>query len=177
MKNFTRRQITLAVLPAVIFFLLGAAAGAAGYRFNITNSLPIGIWRITDAIGRGVYVTACVPPSAPMMEVAIAKGYLPDGDCKGGYAPVLKRVVAVEGDTVTLTPSAVLVNGQPIPNTETLAYRFIDPLPAIARGTYAVAPGEFWLIANENPRSFDSRYFGALQRSDIEYAMKPVLVF
>ena len=69
MKNFTRRQITLAVLPAVIFVLLGAAAGAAGYRFNITNSLPIGIWRITDAIGRDAYVTACVPLNAPMMEI------------------------------------------------------------------------------------------------------------
>lgn len=177
MKNFTRRQITLAALPAVIFFLLGVAAGAAGYRFNITNSLPVGVWRITDAIGRGTYVTACVPPSAPMMDVAIAKGYLPDGNCKGGYAPLLKQVVAVEGDTVTLTPTAVLVNGQPIPNTETLAYRFIDPLPAIARGTYTVAHGEFWLIANENPRSFDSRYFGALQRRDIEHGMKPMLVF
>jgi len=112
-----------------------------------------------------------------MMDVAIAKGYLPDGNCKGGYAPLLKQVVAVEGDIVTLTPTAVLVNGRPIPNTETLAYRYIDPLPAIARGTYTVATDEFWLIANDNPRSFDSRYFGALQRRDIKHGMKPMLVF
>jgi len=177
MRKFTRKQILLACLPGVVFFLLGAAAGAAGFRVNLTASLPIGVWRITDDFGRGTYVSACVPPDAPMMDVAIAKSYLPDGKCKGGYAPLLKQVVAVAGDTVTLTPVAVSVNGRPISNTATLAYRVFDPLPAIARGTYVVAPDEFWLIANENPRSFDSRYFGALHRRDIEHGMRPVLVF
>ena len=177
MRNFTRKQIVLACLPAMIFFLLGVVAGAAGYRFNLTKSLPVGVWRVTGEIGRGTYVAACVPPTAPMMSVAIQKSYLPDGHCEGGYAPLLKQVVAFEGDTVTLTPTAVLVNGQAIPNTETLAYRAIDPLRAVPRGTYKVGAGEYWLIANENPRSFDSRYFGAVQRADIEHGMKPVAVY
>ncbi|MDO5693510.1 MAG: conjugative transfer signal peptidase TraF [Pseudomonadota bacterium] len=177
MHHITRKHILMACLPGAVLLIAGVIAGLAGVRFNITKSLPLGLWHITDQIGRGTYVTACVPPTAPMMQVAIERRYLPDGACKGGYAPLLKRVVAVQGDIVTLTPDAVLVNGVALPNTATLAYRAIDPLPAVERGTYALGPGEFWLIANDDARSFDSRYFGALHRSDIAHGMKPLLVF
>lgn len=179
MRNFTRRQIVLACAPGVCIFLMGIIAGVAGYRINLTPSLPKGFWRITNDnnIERGTYASACIPLDAPMMAVAIAKSYLPDGHCPGGYAPLLKKIVAVSGDTVTLTRQSVIVNGQIIPNTATLAYRVADPLPAIARGTYVVGENEYWLIANEHPRSFDSRYFGALHRRDIEHGMRPVLVF
>ena len=177
MIHFRKKELLLACLPAVFFFLLGTAAGAVGYRLNLTKSLPLGIWRVTDQIGLGTYVAACVPLDAPMMRVAIERGYLPDGRCEGGVSPILKQVVAKEGDTVTLTPDAVLVNGQAISNSATLAYRTIDPLPAIARGTYVVAQDEYWLIANDNPRSFDSRYFGGIQRAHIKHGMRPVLTF
>lgn len=177
MRNFTRRQLLLACVPGLLFLLLGVAAGAAGVRINTTPSLPVGLWHISDQIEKGAYASACVPPTAPMMDVAIQRRYLPDGACKGGYAPLLKRIVAVAGDTVTLTPDAVIVNGVPLPNSATLAYRTIDPLPAIARGSYVVQPGEYWLIATDNARSFDSRYFGALRRADIEHGMKPLLVY
>lgn len=177
MRNFTRKQLLHACVPGLLIFLLGVAAGAAGVRINTTASLPLGLWRITDQIEKGAYASACVPPTAPMMAVAIERRYLPDGSCNGGYAPLLKRIVAVAGDTVTLTPEAVIVNGVPLPNSATLAYRAIDPLPAIARGDYTVGQGEYWLLATDSPRSFDSRYFGPLRRADIEHGMAPLLTF
>jgi len=176
MRNITRKQLAAVLLPTTLLLLLGGAGGAAGYRLNLTPSLPIGLWRITDDIGPGTYVTVCVPPTLPMMKVAVAKGYLPDGICPGGYAPLLKQVVAVAGDTVTLTPESLAVNGRVLPNTRTLASPDATPLPVFPRGTYQVGADEFWLIANHNPRSFDSRYFGALRRADLRHGMKPVAV-
>lgn len=176
MRALTRKQIAAVLLPVVTLLTVGLAGGAAGYRINLTASLPIGLWRITDDIGAGTYVTACVPPAIPMMRVAVARGYLPYGTCPGGYAPLLKQVVAVSGDTVALTVDAVAVNGQVLSNTKTLNATGPQRLPVFPRGTYHVGADEFWLIANHNPRSFDSRYFGALRRADIQHGMKPVAV-
>jgi len=176
MRLLSRKQLAAVLLPSAIVLAIGFIGGSAGYRLNLTASLPIGLWRITDDIGPGTYVTACVPPAVPMMRVAVARGYLPDGMCPGGYAPLLKQVAAVAGDTVTLTADAVAINGQVLPNTRTLNATGPGRLPVFPRGTYQVGADEFWLIANHNPRSFDSRYFGALRRADIRHGMKPIAV-
>ena len=176
-RNFTRRQVLLACAPGLILTALGIAAGAVGLRVNFTASLPLGLWMVSDAVEKGGYVRACVPPTARLMDLAAKRRFLPDGTCASGFAPLLKPVVATEGDTVTLTPQSVFVNGVELPNTATLTYQAIDPVPAVPRGSYTVGAGEYWLVSTENKRSFDSRYFGALRREDIKSGMKPLLVF
>ena len=48
------------------------------------------------------------------------------------------------------------------------------PLPGIPAGTYAVAPGQVWLISSYSPRSFDSRYLGPVPISSIRGTVKPL---
>lgn len=177
MRLLTRKQLAAVVMPTAIVVAVGLIGGCAGYRLNLTASLPIGLWRITEDIGPGTYVAACVPPAMPMMRVAVNRGYLPDGVCPGGYAPLLKQIVAAAGDTVTLTADSVAVNGQVLPNTRTLFATGPGRLPVFPRGTYRLGADEFWLIANHHPRSFDSRYFGALRRADLRHGMRPIAVF
>lgn len=177
--KLTRRALLLTALPGALLTVTGLVAGLVfDLRINTTKSLPLGVWQITQKVEKGGYVSACVPLDAPTMKEAIERHYFPDGTCPGGVAPLLKHVAAVPGDTVTLTADAVTINGDAMPNTKTV-YRdrngqTLDPVP---RGTFVVSAGTYWLIANENRGSYDSRYFGPVPKSHIEHAMRPVLVF
>ena len=140
------------------------ACGLAGLRLNLTGSLPIGLYRVSQAsIGRDALVLVCLPGS--VAEFAKARGYVPQGgSCPGGLVPVGKRVWAIPGDTVTVTPTGLLVNGTPVPNSRPLDVDHRGrPLPQLAVGRYVVCPGTLWVLSSHSRLSFDSRYFGALE--------------
>lgn len=173
------RTLLYAALPGLFIIVFGLVAGLFfDIRINLTPSAPIGLWKVTGQVERGSYVMACIPPSAPMMQTAIKMHYLPDGACKGGYAPLLKKVAAIPGDTVTLTRQTVFINGKALPNTATIYEdKHGNHLKPIDRGAFFVKPGEYWLIGNQHPRSFDSRYFGAVSETAILHSMQPVLTY
>lgn len=174
----TNRRIAAAgALAFVTMFGLFALAYVAGVRWNVTPSVPTGLYLHTSAeIAAGQLVTACLDPSNPAVAVAIERRYLPPGHCPGGTAPVLKPVVAMAGDHIHAGIDGLAVNGHVLPNTRPLA---TDPrgreLPRSARD-YTVPAGMVVLIVS-NPTSFDSRYFGAVPISRIESAAKPLLLF
>jgi conjugative transfer signal peptidase TraF len=160
--------------------MLGIAlAGAAGLRVNATASMPRGIWRVEapgPQIERGEIVSVCLPESAAIREAA-RRGYLPAGPCPGGYEPLVKPVAAIAGDLVKITAAGVAVNGEPMADTAQLgedsAGRPLQPIPA---GTYRVPAGAVWLLSGHDPRSFDSRYFGAVPAANIQGIARPVWV-
>ena len=55
-------------------------------------------------------MAACLPPDSGAAQLAVERGYLPTGQCPGGFAPLLKQIVAIPGDTVTLTDEQVWIN-------------------------------------------------------------------
>jgi conjugative transfer signal peptidase TraF len=176
-----RRRRGLAVaIGAVGTLMLGIAmAGAAGLRVNATASMPRGLWRVaaTEArVARGAIVSVCPPDGATIREAA-RRGYLPAGPCLGGYEPLLKPVAAIAGDLVTITAAGVAVNGELVADTAPLgedgAGRPLRPIPA---GTYRVPDGAVWLLSGHDPRSFDSRYFGAVPTANIQGLARPVWV-
>lgn len=121
--------------------------------------MPRGIYRITSQpLTHSAIVGACVPESYALL--AHNRGYLSSGGCPSGVRPVMKYVAAVPGDSVEIRWHGVFVNGKPIPNTDVLAAdSFGRGLPNYL-GNYLVQQGQYWLIANHDRGSFDSRYFG-----------------
>lgn len=163
------------ILLLILFLLLG---GLAGYRINLTTSMPLGIWKKSNAIHRGSYVAACIPPDTEAAQLAIQRGYIPPGQCPGGIAPLLKEIAAFPGDTVFLTDEAVYINGVQLPNSCTQSTDSEGrPLPSFPRGNYRVLPGQCWLFAITHPNSFDSRYFGPVPESSIVTSLFPVATF
>ena len=148
-----------------------------GYRINMTSSLPLGIWRmlpLPEKIERGQIAVFC-PPSTPIFIEARARGYLPNGDCPDGLAPLMKPVAAIAGDVVEQTPGGLAVNGVPIPGTAALAADGRGrPLPVQPSSRFTIGPAEVFFVSNVNKRSFDSRYFGPLPLSLIEGLATPV---
>lgn len=141
-----------------------AACWVAGLRLNLTGSLPVGLYLVSHgSLARGVPVLVCLPQG--VAEFARARGYVPQGgSCAGGLVPVGKLVWAIPGDTVTVTPTGLLVNGTPVPNSRPLASDPKGrPLPRPTVGRQVVGPGRLWVLSTYSRLSFDSRYFGAVK--------------
>src|SRR2546425_7700372 len=153
-----RRTVCWLGSPVVLL----AAGWIAGLRLNLTGSLPVGLYRAAGAASaRGALVLVCLPPEGAAF--ARARGYVPRGGaCPGGVVPLGKPVLASVGDTVTVTPTGLLVNEAPVPNSQARAMdRKGRPLPQLPTGRYVVRPGTVWILSSYSPFSFDSRYFGA----------------
>ena len=162
-----RRMVRLVWRLGSPLAVLGAC-GLAGLRLNLTGSLPVGLYRASRAAPvREAIVLTCLPPSVAAF--ARARGYVPSGGgCPGGVLPVGKPIRAIAGDTVTVTPTGLLVNDRLVPNSRALAAdRQGRPLPELTVGRYVVRPGTVWVVSSYSRFSFDSRYFGAVETGQI----------
>ncbi len=172
-----RRAAALCAAGALAIGAL-VAAGLAGFRFNDTESMPAGIWRVTAAADtrRGDVVTICAP-DVPSIRQARERGYIGPGICANGAEPLVKPVAAVPGDLVTVAREGVAVNGEPVERTAQLEQDGAGrPLHGMAPGSYRVAPGQVWLLSGYDTRSFDSRYFGAVPVANVLGRTWPVWV-
>lgn len=163
---------------AAVATLATASAYAVGYRVNLTPSMPVGVWQVAadNEFARGDVVWAC-PPDTSALRHAHRYGYIPAGFCPSGMAPLLKPVVAVAGDMVTLSEAGLIVNGNLVPNSAPLrADGHGIPLPRLPFGSGVVRDGQVWLISSYNPASFDSRYFGPVSAALVDGRARPVAV-
>ena len=151
-----------------------------GLRLNTTPSMPIGLWQVSPSVPEqlhhGSIVTVCLPET-PIVRVGFERGYIHSGSCPEGLEPVVKPVAALQGDAVTVRPTGILVNGLPVSGTAQLARdsggRVLNPMRA---GVYVVDPGQVWVLAGRDRRSFDSRYFGPVPVSAIQAEAHPFWV-
>lgn len=144
-----------------------------GLRLNFSKSYPIGIYqKIHKAtIEKGDMVMLC-PQDSPIMQMALSRGYLLKGFCKGGYYPLLKKVIASSGDYITLQKH-LYVNGIKIPNTQ--RYLHDAKLQLLPQPTYKakqLKESELFVISDHYAKSFDSRYFGTVLQEDVISHMK-----
>jgi conjugative transfer signal peptidase TraF len=144
--------------------VLAGAASSVGLRFNLTSSLPIGLYRVTKdspTLERGAIVLYCLPPT--VADFAHSRGYVPrGGQCPGGLTPIGKMVAALPGDTVVLTTDGITVNGALQSHSRALASDLKGrELPQLVGGSYVLQRDYIWLLA-PSERSFDSRYLGPL---------------
>jgi conjugative transfer signal peptidase TraF len=169
--NLTRCLLT-ATLAA---FAATALAGLLGARVNTTGSYPKGLyWMTSEAAHKGALVIAC-PPDVEAVAVGFRRGYIGAGFCHGGYGYVIKKIVGLPDDQVTITGQGVSVNGEAIPNS---APRQADtagnPLP-LRVATYTLGTAQVLLMSDYSPKSFDGRYFGPIEQTGIKGVLRPVL--
>jgi len=173
-----RRTLAMCAAGATMLGAL-ATAYAAGLRVNVTPSMPVGLWAVVSgrtAPTHGDIVTVCLPDGAALRQ-AMQRGYIASGACPDGAEPLVKPVAAVTGDLVTVSPNGISVNATQVANTAALAQdeagRLLHPMAA---GSYRVTPNELWLLSGHNPRSFDSRYFGAVPVANVLGVAHPLWV-
>jgi conjugative transfer signal peptidase TraF len=163
-------------IAGVTVALVAGISAAAGLRLNLTGSIPPGIYRTIDSnTVRGAIVLVCLP--ANVAGPARQRGYIPSGSCPGGTSPIGKPVVAIAGDTVDVDERGVAVNGTLLTNSRPLTRdSYGAELMILRTVNHIVSDDELWLVSSHSPRSFDSRYFGPVRRSDVRARLSPVLV-
>ena len=174
-RSRLRARIVLAVLSACGLAALAWASfvrPAAHIVYNPSDSVPVGWYRI-EPVGspsRPLPVDSILLARLPAHVAALAaqRGYLPS------HIPLLKRVGAIAPQHVCIVEGIVRIDG--VPAAAALpADRGGRPLsfwPDCRR----LHPGELFLLSATNPASFDSRYFGPIQASNVIGAAQPIFL-
>lgn len=177
--NRILKRLAAGIAGAGITTLALAAGGyAAGVRINTTKSIPVGLYWASDApVEKGAYVLFC-PPQADVFDEAKERGYIGAGFCEGGYGYMMKRVLAAKGDAVTVSDDGVRVNGELLPYSAPFqADKVGRPLPRYQSDDYILGEAEVLLMSDVSATSFDGRYFGPIQRSQIKTVLRPVITW
>ncbi len=178
-----RRRIDL-VVPALVLLVLLVLVTAyyAGARINRTNSLPKGLyWLVDKEPERGDIVSFCPDGSAPFRpdrhrHYIILVQYNILGDV--GYDAVMKKLMGLPGDVISITGYGVTVNGEPIANSQPYDRDNVgDPLPVIRLHNYTLQENEVLFMSDHLPRSFDARYFGIQAKRQILDVLVPVVTW
>jgi signal peptidase I len=140
----------IVIASAVIFatIILGVSAG---YRVNVTPSLPLGLYRLTPVHGPlrpGELVTFRLPVPLRLHRFL------------GSFT---KPVAGLPGDRVCVEGGQLRINGVhygPILATA--------PVHALQDGECITVGEGHVFIASASPRSYDSRYFGAIPIAEVQ---------
>ena len=157
---------TLALLALALIALAWPKAHAPPLFWNASASVATGLYRLTSQPPlTGALAVVRLPE--PFKTLAETRGYLRAG------ALLIKPVAAGAGDTVCRHGPQVTINGRVVARANT-ADQAGRPLPAWS-GCFRLAPTDVFVVSQE-PNSFDSRYFGAVQRRHIVGTAMPVWV-
>ncbi|WP_038966918.1 S26 family signal peptidase [Bradyrhizobium diazoefficiens] len=152
----------------ILTAMCGAAAALAAttivkprplYIWNASASVPIGLYRLRPAENLSVTELVAVLPPEPLATFLDLNGYLPVG------IPMLKRVLALPGQTVCRRGVTISVNGTAMGEA-----RDRDghgrPLPKWD-ACRVVGEGQLFLMNWQSDDSLDGRYFGFLPASAV----------
>ena len=150
----------------------------AGLRINTTASMPRGLYRMAGdvLVQRGELVVFCLR-RGELHDLIVRRGYFSRSrQCPGGLVPLLKRVAGVPGDHYRITTAGITLNGRSLAGTAQLpcdGQGLPLPVPAHAGGNL---PPDHYLLLGEATGSFDSRYLGPVDKSQIIGRLRPLWV-
>lgn len=169
-----RRVLMILGMGAVAAIAMAATAYLGGLRFNLTPSYTLGIWRIVpldQEVVVGDLIFIC-PPRSDDFVVARERGYLRPGLCPEWLSPLIKTVVAKEGQHVE-TGRTIIIDGSPLPHSE-IRHSDADGRELLAHDGGTVPPGHLFLHS-DFAGSYDSRYFGPIPAEGVLGLALPVL--
>ncbi len=160
----------LAMVAAVA--LIGSTMGpraAPRFVWNVSESVPTGLYHVQPA--RHLIVTTLVVayPPEPLATLLADAGYLPHG------VPLIKRILALTGQTVCRTGLTITVDGIDMGAAREQDHRGRS-LPAW-QGCRTVANDEGFLMNWDEPASLDGRYFGPIPLTAIVGRAEPLWTF
>ena len=158
---------TIFITFVATVLLLATVGGATPlYIWNASDSVPIGLYRVQPATRLAVTELVAVQPPDPLATFLDLNGYLPI------RVPMLKRVLALPGQTVCRNGLTIAVDGIEVGDAHERDGRG-RPLPAW-HGCRVIAGGDVFVMNWQSADSLDGRYFGPLPASAIVGRAVPV---
>lgn len=176
-------------IPRVFLLWLGIVIILALYRFgpiklyyNHTPSLPIGYYMVRDIhftnIRKSIYygnlVQVCISDNS-IARLAIQRKYLRSqkNACLNGTEFLLKRIIGLPNDVINIKNRHIYVNNYLIPNSKiNLKDSKGNIMPNLLESQ--IIPQNKVLLLGETLDSFDSRYIGLFDISDIHGIAKKI---
>jgi conjugative transfer signal peptidase TraF len=157
----TRRGRTLAIMlfGVSILTLPATIALPRALIWNASASLPVGLYRVEPPGKLYDGELVVVAPPDLLARFLAARGYLPEG------VPLMKRVLALPGQTVCRTDLTVTVDGIAMGEARGRDSRG-RALPSW-QGCRTLDPGEVFLMNRRTSDSLDGRYFGLLPATSV----------
>ena len=133
--------------------------------WNVSASVPIGLYAVRPARALHVDELLVVMPPEPLATFLDERRYLPQG------VPLLKHVLALPGQTVCRSGRTITVDGAEM-GVALDRDHLGRPLP-VWQGCRVVAAGDVFLM-NRRADSLDGRYFGPLPATTIVGQADPI---
>jgi conjugative transfer signal peptidase TraF len=161
-------------LVALVVIAVIASSILFGNRLivNRTHSLPVGLYYWSDVpIKKGSIVLFKPDENTGPEQLGIERGY------EARALPLLKRVVALAGDLVSVSSSGVSINGQLLPNSAPLSHDEAGRPLAMAQLDHFKLGSDQAFLMGMTATSWDSRYFGPVSLSRCSGSFVPVLTW
>ena len=160
----------LAFCLAVSFFVYCAS----DLKINATASMPKGIYRTSEGnLNRGSQVEICL--DGEFAEIALERGYLRAGRCESGTMPLVKVLMGLPGDEITIREAGIHVNGILLPKSEIKPFDS-EGRPMTSHLQSGMIPLDKALVISEHDGGFDSRYFGLVDFYQLK-KVNPLITF
>lgn len=163
------RSLLMAIGSGLILIFLFAVPGLFfDVRWNTSPSVDGYFWYqrpVNTTFDRGDYVFIYLP--AHIVERYQLKNYSGRSGRCAGIPPLLKQVVATEGDWLEIGPTGVSVNRALVSNSRPISHDATGrPLPRVVVAKFI--PLQHIAVLGETVASFDSRYLGLIPVNWIE---------
>jgi len=159
--------VSMSCAASVVIATMGPKP-APSLVWNASESVPVGLYRVRPA-GKLRLTDLVVARPPESLATFLARDYLPRG------VPLIKRVLALPGQTICRKGPAIIVDGIEMGMAREYDSRG-RPLP-VWQGCRVIANGEVFLMNWDEPSSLDGRYFGALAASSIIGRAEPFWTF
>ncbi|MEQ1864975.1 MAG: conjugative transfer signal peptidase TraF [Micropepsaceae bacterium] len=161
--------IGIMVLACVSLATIQVVAPTPSLIWNASASAPIGLYWVREdhVVERGNLVLAWLPDTARIR--AAERSYLPSN------TPAVKRVAALDGDTVCVRNSSIMINERTV--ARALPADHAGRPLTVWWGCRALEGDEIFLLNEGSAASFDGRYFGPSRRRDIIGRLAPLWTF
>lgn len=163
------------LLASITFLGVMFSCYFLGLKINVTPSMKRGLYiRAYGQIHRGDIILFCL--KNPYKTLGLRNLYLEPGRRCDGSAPLIKQVIAVPKDDVTLSNQNIKINEinyfYKTQHIDSIGRK----LNVYPRGYYPHTDG-YWVIGISAINSWDSRYWGAITKNQILYKLIPLLTW
>lgn len=159
----------------VSIFLMGIIFLAKNTYKNITPSVKLGYYigvPFFYKIKRNDFIIFCLHKSIYINNLEQLH-LIMNNQCDNKMPYFIKRVIAIAKDKISINESGIYLNDQLIKQTKPLKYFYGQRLTHTNVVDYRLKDNEFVVIGN-TPNSYDSRYFGIVNKKDIIRIAYPI---
>ena len=151
------RHLVLTVIAVAAVATSAVLSPTIRIVYNPTASAPRGFYLAVPAtqLQRGDLVLVTLPKT--VARLAAERGYLPTS------VPALKEIAALEGQPVCARNGYLYIDGRA--TAQTLPFDGKQRALRAWKGCRVLLEGELFLVNRDAKASFDSRYFGPVDRS------------